>query len=232
MWGLFDQNISLNQLINSSSVLCYSAKWRGEKKMHFDSVHQSTERRMLKGVRSLLDEADAVATYNGNSFDLPTLNKELLIHRMNPPAPYKTIDLLQVARQKFRFVSRKMDYISQALGEGAKVRHPGFQMWVDCLAGDDKAWAKMEKYNRQDVVILERLYDRMLPWIPQHPHMGAFADRPDACPRCEKEGTLKARGTAVTRDTKYKRYQCGACGGWSRGKKAVSKTRTTLQGIS
>ena len=31
-WGLFQQNISIGQLIESSTVLCWAAKWLGEKK--------------------------------------------------------------------------------------------------------------------------------------------------------------------------------------------------------
>ena len=32
-WGLFQQNISLNQLIESSTVLCWAAKWLNKNKI-------------------------------------------------------------------------------------------------------------------------------------------------------------------------------------------------------
>lgn len=228
-WGIWEQNIPIGQIINSSSVLCYSAKWAGERKMHFASVQHSSRKKMLKGVHALLEEADVVTTYNGRAFDLPVLNREFLVQRMPPPAPYKQVDLLLVARRRFRFVSNKMDYVAQALGEGKKVRHPGFQMWVDCMEGKPSAWRHMERYNKEDVRILERLYARMLPWVPNHPNVGAFDGR-TACPSCGGEH-LQRRGEQVTRDTKYFRYQCIDCGTWSRNKVATGKSKNTLQGV-
>ena len=41
-WGLFQQNISIGQLIESSSVLCWAAKWLGEKKVYFSSIFHTT----------------------------------------------------------------------------------------------------------------------------------------------------------------------------------------------
>lgn len=232
VWGMWKQNVTMDKIVDNGHVLCYTAKWHGDDKVMFSSVFHHGEKRMLKSAHKLLDEADAVVHYNGKSFDIPTLNREFLTRGLTPPAPYKQVDLLEVVRDQFNFPINKLDYVCKRLGLGEKVRHPGFQMWIDCMARDEKAWDTMMKYNKQDVVILERLYDKLRPWVRNHPNAGAFDDRPDACPKCGEEGQLQKRGYAVTRDTKYPRYQCGACGGWSRGKKSVSKTRTTLQGIS
>ncbi len=95
VWGLWQQNVSINQLMESSYVLCYAAKWLDNEEVLFDSVHQSKPKKMLKGIHGLLNEADAVVHYNGTKFDIPTLNKEFLLHSYNPPSPYKQIDLDQ-----------------------------------------------------------------------------------------------------------------------------------------
>jgi hypothetical protein len=34
------------------------------------------------------------------------------------------------------------------------------------MNGDDKAWREMKKYQVQDVVLLEELYQVLLPWLP------------------------------------------------------------------
>lgn len=223
VWGIWEQNISLDQMIASSSTLCYSAKWLGEKKMYFDSVHRSSSRKMLWGIHRLLMEADVVVSYNGRKFDLPTLGKEFITHKMPPPSPYKQVDLLQVARAKFRFPSNKLDYVTQALGLGKKVRHPGFRLWIDCMAGNNAAWRVMEKYNKQDVRLLELLYNRMLPWIDRHPSHAAHEDV-KACPKCGSEN-FQARGLAATAAMIYRRYMCLACRGWFRGNRSVSSLR-------
>lgn len=229
-WGLWEQNITTDKIVDSSYVLCWSAKWLGDKEIMHDSVHRSSPKKMLKGVHQLLDEADVVVHYNGRSFDIPTLNKEFLLHKMVPPAPYKQIDLLKVSRGTFRFQSHKLDYVMKMLGHGGKVKHEGFQLWVKCMDDDEEAWVKMEEYNKGDVTGLEKVYYDFRPWIKNHPNHGAFDDL-DACPHCASE-KLQRRGVAVTRNQRYQRYQCGDCGAWSRSKKSDAKARTTVVGIS
>ena len=217
VWGLWQQNVSINQLMESSYVLCYAAKWLGEDEIHFDSVHQSKPKAMLKGIHVLLDEADAVVHYNGTKFDIPTLNKEFLLHRYNPPSPYKQIDLLRVVRSNFRFPSNKLDYVSQRLGLGAKESHEGHDLWVKCMNGDKDAWKRMESYNIQDVVLLESLYSTLLPWIKSHPNHNLYTSD-TVCPTCSGH-RLQKRGTAVSITGAYQRYQCKDCGSWSQGAK-------------
>jgi DNA polymerase elongation subunit (family B) len=223
VWGLWKQTIDIKNIVDSSYVLCWSAKWLGEEKVYYHSVQHSKPASMLERIHRLLNEADAVIHYNGKSFDIPTLNKEFLLHGLKPPAPYKQIDLLLVCRDKFRFPSNKLNYVSQALKLGAKAEHEGFDLWVKCMAGDKDAWKRMETYNRQDVILLEKLYDKILPWIGQHPSRGAFdGDDLQCCTNCGSED-VQSRGYAVTRVYKYRRYQCRGCGHWLRGNKTVSK---------
>lgn len=216
-WGVFDQNISLNQLLESSYTLCYAAKFYGEKKIMFDSIHKSSKENMLKGVHKLLDEADAVVHYNGSRFDIPVLNKDFLLSGMPPPSPAKQIDLLQVARRQFRFVSNKLDYVSQALGLGKKTDHEGHTLWIKCMNGDRKAWKTMQAYNMQDVVLLERVYDKFKAWIKSHPNHNAYSAN-TCCPNCGSS-KLHKRGEVRSRVAIYQRWQCQQCGSWSRSAK-------------
>ncbi len=217
VWGIWQQNVGINQLMESSYVLCWAAKWLGEDEIMFDSVHVSKPKKMLKRIHDLISEADAVIHYNGTKFDMPTLNKEFLLHEMNPPAPYKQIDLLRQVRSQFRFPSNKLDYVAQRLGLGSKTAHEGHELWVKCMNKDKDAWFRMEEYNKQDVILLEKLYHRLLPWIKNHPNHNHHADG-QVCPSCG--GThLQKRGISVTTTSTYQRYQCRACGSWSQGTK-------------
>lgn len=171
---------------------------------------------MLDAAHSMLSEADVVVGYNSKRFDMLHLNREFVLAGMQPPAPYQQVDLLAVVRRQFKFPSNKLDYVAQALNLGGKTSHTGFQLWVDCMADDPKAWALMKKYNKQDVVITEALYDKLLPWIPGHPSHGTFNGLNNMCPNC---GSLKlqSRGKAYTAASTYQRYACKDCGKWSRG---------------
>lgn len=232
VWGIFKENIPIQRIVASGYVLCWAAKWYGEEKIHFESVRNKTSKSMLINIHKMLSQADVVIHYNGKAFDIPTLNKEFVTHGFKPPSPYKQIDLLQIVRATFRFPSNKLDYVSQALGLGEKVRHPGFEMWVQCMAKDKQAWAEMEKYNRQDVALLESLYDRLKPWIRTHPNHGAYSDV-TCCPKCGSEDFMR-NGNAYTATGKYQRFQClnKACGGWFRGHKSQNFNKERMLNIA
>ena len=220
-WGLFNQNIAIQQIVDSGLTLCFAAKWLGERDIIFSSIYQDGAKKMLKKAHALLDQADMVVHYNGKSFDIPTLQKDFIKIGLRPPSPVKHIDLLQVARDQFKFVSNKLDFITNYLGLGSKVRHKGMELWVQCMADDEVAWGKMERYNKQDVRLLERLYKKFRPWIKHHPNMGLYIDDSKGRPVCRNCGSpkLHTRGEAMTEAGKYRRYQCQACGTWGRGNK-------------
>jgi DNA polymerase elongation subunit (family B) len=178
---------------------------------------------------NVLEEADAVITYNGNRFDLPTLNKEFLLNEYNPPAPYKSVDLYRTIKSKFRFASNKLDHVSEQMGLGRKTDHYGFKMWLDVMNGDSKAQKLMEKYNRQDVVLLERVYKHVLPWISNHPNHSNYSGNA-VCPNCSSK-RLQRRGIAVTATGHYHRLQCQDCGKWSKEVKVHQKNQNYIISI-
>lgn len=223
IWRIFKENIGTNQIVQSGYVLSWAAKWLGQREIKFDAVWKSGERKMLRNIHALLDEADIVIHYNGKSFDIPTLNREFVKHGLQPPSPYKQIDLLLFIRETFAFVSKKLDYVSDALGLGKKVQHPGFMLWVNAMNGDRKAHRLMEKYNKHDVRLLERLYLRVRPWIPRHPNLGAWSEK-SVCPKCGKHH-IQRRGVQVAKTLKYARYHCQDCGAWFRGAQPISNWR-------
>jgi DNA polymerase elongation subunit (family B) len=223
VWGLFRENIPLARLIDTSRTMCWSAKWFGKDEVMFSSIQETSPRRMLAKIHRLLDQADAVVHYNGTRYDIPILNKEFLVHGFTPPSPVKHIDLLKVARNQFKFTSNKLDFVAKYLGLGAKTKNTDFQLWVKCMAKDPEAWKLMKEYNINDVVLLERVYKRMLPWIKKHPNYGLY-EKGLVCPNCGGDH-YQRRGFTYTDGYKYSRYQCQAegCGKWFRGNKTETK---------
>jgi len=224
-WGLYDQNVGLDQLIEPGYTLCWAAKWYGSKEIEFASI-MTGEKRMIRRVHKLLDEADAVCHYNGTKFDIPVLNKEFLLQKLTPPSPVKQVDLLRTARSKFRLASNKLEFVAGQLGLGAKTKHKGMKLWLECMNRKPEAWKTMETYNKQDVVLLEKVYDRLLPWIKHHPNR-AVMEGVECCPKCAGSN-YQARGSYVTGAGVYKRYQCQDCGSWFRGAK---RRPTSIQEI-
>src|SRR3990172_6010008 len=223
VWGLWKENIPTARIVNNGYVLCWAAKWHKKSQVQWSSIHTERPRRMLQRIHTMLNQADVVVHYNGKSFDIPTLNKEFITHGFKPPAPYKQVDLLSAVRSQFRFPSNKLDYVLQTLKLGQKVRHTGFEMWVQCMAGDKAAWDLMKEYNIGDVHGLERLYEKMLPWIPGHPSHGAH-DKTVVCPQCGGHHYTR-HGYRVLRLYKYPRYQCNGCGHWFRDTRTVTQKK-------
>ena len=218
VWGIWQQNIGLNQLHETSRIMCYTAKWADKKSVIFDSEYGKTHKEMITRLHLLMSEADAIVHYNGNKFDIPVINREYLKYGMEPPKPYKNIDLLQVVKKKFRFVSNKLDHVSKELQLGQKVETGGHELWLKCMANDAEAWKLMEDYNKQDVVLLEKLYKKLLPWIENHPNHALYSDDVDTiCTNCGSHSVIK-RGLEHLKTHSYQRYQCKSCRTWMRGR--------------
>lgn len=215
-WRLYDDYISPDQLVANSHVLCVSAKWLGEKDVLFYSLPKHGRAAMLKAVSELMCEADVIIHYNGTKFDIPNLNLEFLVEGMPPPSPVKQVDLLRVVKKQFKFSSNKLDFVCQRLGLGNKVSHKGMGLWKGCMANDPASWKVMERYNKQDVVLLERLYHKLIPWVPNHPNHTLYSNSPNECPRCGST-KFQSRGTYYSASVAYKRYQCSKCHGWFKG---------------
>ena len=222
-WGLWNQNIAINQIIKSTEVICFGARWYGEKQVIFKSVHHDGKKAMLKEVARLMDEADIVIGWNSANFDSKHLKRELLQNKILPPSPYKDLDLMRVVKSQFKFPSNKLDYVAQTLGVGSKVKHSGFDLWLKCMDGDEAAWKEMKRYQIQDVNLLVDLYQILLPWINNHPSYAIIDNKPNTCVNCG-EDKLIARGLAHTNTASYQRYVCKSCGKWQRG---VTKMRSS-----
>jgi uncharacterized protein len=222
-FGLFNQNFGISQIEEPTRMLCFAAQWTDEKQVIFYSEYHNSHEEMVQAAWDLLNEADAVITYNGNSFDIPHLNREFLLAGLTPPAPYASIDLYRTVRKQFKNASNKLDWVAQQLGVGSKVRHSGFQLWLDCLKGDPKAWEDMKRYNIGDIKITLAVYKKILPWIVAHPSVPMFEGHREGCPNC---GSMKAakEGYSYTASSKFQRFRCTnpKCGKWYRGSTRLS----------
>jgi DNA polymerase elongation subunit (family B) len=230
VWGLFKQNIGINQVLDTGRVMCFASHWLGTKKpIKFWSEFHDDHESVIRMAHLYLDEADAVLSYNGERFDIPTLNKEFLKYKLPPPAPYHHIDLLKVAKRRFRFASNKMDQLAKELGVRRKVAHEGHELWIKCMNGEAAAWKKMKEYNIGDIHTLEDLYHRLLPWIDTHPNSALYMDSPTV-PTCTNCGSHKvhSRGVQTGKSQAYTRYQCNDCGTWMRGRYTILKKNPNI----
>lgn len=219
VWRLWDQNVGLNQIVDNGGVLCVGAKWLGEKDRYIFSdwadPKQSKEHNhldMLYDIWNMLNEADAVVTYNGDRFDLPKLYGEFLLNGFGPPPPVTSIDVYKAVK-KLGFISNKLAFVGPLLKLGAKIKVEGFELWTKVMDGDAKAQSRMERYCLQDVKLLERVYKKVRPFIRNHPHLGEKAHECGAC----GSNRVQKRGFRRTKSFLIQRVQCISCGSWQDG---------------
>lgn len=237
VWGTYDQNVSADQLFQDTHVLCWAAKWQGEKKIMTDALFlhpkaykadPTNDKPVLEKIWKLLDEADYVIGQNCHRFDLPVLNARFIQHGMKPPSPYIVIDTLLIARRRFKFTSNRLDDLGKALNVGRKKETGGFSLWRDIVLKHDlKAFRKMVAYNKQDVVLLEKVYTALRPWDTQHPNVNPDMEKL-LCNVCGSKH-LQHRGVRRTAHQTYQRYQCIDCGHWLRAAKAIPGNKSKLR---
>ncbi len=221
-WSLWQPIISPEMVVDAGGIFCFAAKWIGKRGTEFYSDHHDTHKILVAKLWNLLDEADAVLHYNGTSFDVPHIQREFLEAGLRPTSPFKQIDLYRTVKKQGRFLSNKLAHVAPQLGLHGKVEHEGFALWKKCLAGDEKAWARMRRYNVRDVTLLEEAYATLRPWVTSHPsHAATRATR--CCPKCGSE-KLERRGYSTTTTGRYPRLHCLDCGAWSRETKRVDAT--------
>lgn len=222
VWKTYNVSfIGPEQIIEPGRTICWAAKWVGKAGLYFMSEWDDGTEEMLYGMHELLEEADAVVTYNGDRFDLPKLNGEFLLAGITPPPPPTSIDVLKTVR-KMGFSMNKLAHVGPLMDVGAKLEHEGFSLWAKVLDDDPKAQRKMQTYNEQDVVLLEKVYKKLRPFIRNHPHLGDTETA--ACGACGS-GHLQRRGHRRTKAFSIVRLQCQTCGAWCDGKRTKIKAR-------
>lgn len=218
-WGLYEQNVI--GVIQDWRLLTVSWTWYGSNEYHakqlcdFKGYKKGSldDFTITKFVRDLLDEADYSVAHNGNAFDVKKVNAKFAEHNLTPPSPHSQIDTLQVARRNMKMSSNKLDSLGAIFGLGRKINHSGFELWTRCMAGDKEAWEEMREYAVQDVVLLEAVFERLLPWI-KGLNYGLFTSD-FVCTNCGCK-SLHKRGTFKTPTTSKPAWQCEGCGAWNK----------------
>lgn len=226
-WGLWQQNIYLDQIISNWFMLTWSAKWLGQEeimsaKLTPGEVILEDDRRIVVRLWKLLDECDILVAHNGNSFDIPKMNSRFLVHGLNPPSPYKQVDTKVIAKNQFGFSSNKLQALAEIFGYEGKF-DTDFDLWAGCMQGDPESLAYMEEYNKQDVLVLENVYLKLRKYAKGHPNLDLYVDQEEAtCPHCgSKHLHLMEDKYFYTQAVRYNTFRCEDCGAVSRSKVGV-----------
>lgn len=218
VWGIWNQNIGINQIQTDWFCLTWSAKWLFEDKIYSGKispkeVKKEDDSRIIKGIWELVNQADVIIAHNGEKFDMPKLNSRFIINNLPPPLPYQQIDTLKHIRRQFAFTSNKLDYVNKLLNLERKTDTNGFELWERCMKGEQDAIDKMCDYNINDVRILEETYLHIRAWIKPHPNIGLHIldENQHRCPSCGS-ADLQVQGKHYyTQVNSYELFRCNNC---------------------
>lgn len=224
VWGMWDNNLGLNQIKQDWTIMAWAAKWLGDppSKIMYEDVSKNKNMRddkaIVKKLRDLLDASEIIIGQNSRRFDIKKIQARIAMHKIDPPSPFRQIDTLNIAKRHFAFTSNKLAYLTDKLNiKFKKLDHAkfhGFSLWQQCLNGNKKAWKEMKEYNLYDVLSLEELYNYLVRWDTS---INFSVYHEDNTCSCGSKQFVK-KGFHFTNAGKYQRYACKVCGKYTRGK--------------
>ena len=235
-WGTYKQYIQHYQITEHQYIISWAAKWLYDDNVQSDVVTSKEsknrdDKRILKSIWKLLDEADIVIGHNGDRFDLRKLRWRFISEDMQPPSPFRIIDTLKIARREFFAPSYKQDFLTKYFHLQNKLE-TNFQLWKDCEAGIPEKLEEMVKYNRHDVMGLEELYLKIRPYIHNHPNLGVLMDK-DVCSSCGADDIVETNSEYITSANKFPVYRCNSCKTpYIRHKKNSNEDGTNIRSVS
>ena len=230
-WGLGDQYVGYDQIAKESEVICICYQWEGNakvnaliwdaKKYNLLKYDDDADKKILEEFSKIYSQADLAIGHNCKKFDIAVLQARIIKHKLPPLAP-TLIDDTYLQSKNIRFTSHKLDYLSKYLEIGHKIgNEEGRKLWIKVQQGDKHALQKMVQYCKNDIVLLNKIYHRLQPYIKSNLNQAIFDGRPTICsnPLCKSENSLERRGFVLTTAGKYPRYQCKICGKWQSNRK-------------
>ena len=180
-------NIDPDNIIEERKIICVCWKWEGK-----DEIHSLTwdkkqdDKKLLKDFIKVMNSAHEIIGHNSDRFDVKWLRTRALLQGVDMLPYYVSIDTLKHARNGFYFNSNKLDYLAKLFGEGQKKDNGGFSTWKKIVLDKDaEALQLMVDYCKQDVAILERVFNKLQPYVKNTTHYGVlFGEEKYSCPNC------------------------------------------------
>jgi uncharacterized protein YprB with RNaseH-like and TPR domain len=209
-------SLSHENIIHERQIITVAWKWQGQKTVHHlawdkDQNDKTLVTRFLKQ----MERADEIVAHFGDGFDIPWMRARALINGFRTLPVYKTVDTCAWAARLFQFNCNKLDYLAQIAGFGRKLP-TDYRLWVDVVLGkNSSALARMIRYNRHDVVLLEKVYHWLSGIGPVKTHAGVLNGHEKwSCPRCASDQVQKVRRYITAKGTEQQQMKCVPCGGY------------------
>lgn len=213
-WNVgYDIKLDYENIIKERAIICICYKWEGDPKVYSMEWNKGDDKKMIIDFCNIINSADEIVGHNGDKFDIKWFRTRCLYHGVKALPEYRSIDTLKIARDKFRFNSNRLDYISKFLGFGSKIK-TDFDLWKNIVLNNDpKSMKYMVDYCKKDVALLEQIYLKLSGYTKHKTNVAVLVggDKCD-CPYCSSKKThINGRVISAAGIEKYK-MQCKNCG--------------------
>lgn len=210
----YKKTISPADILKERAIICICYKWEDDetvKALTWDK--EQSDKKMLEAFIKIAKESDEIVGHNSDKFDIKWIRTRCLYHGLEVIGHMTQIDTLKVARSNFKFNSNKLDYIGQYLKVGQKIE-TNYGMWKDILLKNDRrALKKMVEYCKQDVNLLEAVYNKLRNHIAPKTHFGMiFKGDRGSCPECGSDDIVINKHVMRVSGQKFIQYMCKECG--------------------
>ena len=207
----YEIDVDAYNIITERAIICICWKWEDEKKVHSLSWDKNQDdKKMLQEFVKVMDTADEVIGHNGDRFDIKWVRTRAIFHKIDFPPKIISIDTLKNCRSLFRMNSNKLNYVAKYLGIGKKIETGGFDLWRKIILDKDKqSLEKMIKYCKNDVILLEKLWDRLNPYVAPKTHIGNWTNE---CPECGSDNIKKSKTIKLASGYVRCQMKCSNCG--------------------
>lgn len=141
--------------------------WYIQGRLHLEQyflTNLGSEAPLLERIRTLLDGASALVTYNGKGYDWPLLRNRFILTRLRPPPELPHFDLLHIARRLFKYsasawrlqdVERQvMRFVRRGDIDGAQIPEAYFRFLRE---GHHPDLNRIITHNQNDIIAMAAL---------------------------------------------------------------------------
>lgn len=210
----FDVRLSHQDIIQERAIICAAYKWEGDKQVKFLTWNKGNDGELVTKLAEILNSADEVIGHNSDRFDVKWLRTRCLYHGVALTPFIQSIDTLKEAKKLFYFNSNRLDYISKFLGAEGKMETGGLELWDDVILRNNRqALNKMVAYCKQDVEILEDVFNKLNPYLKNKLTKTIRVEGNGInCVECGSENIVKHKVRTSIAGRQTQQYQCKTCG--------------------
>lgn len=213
-WRTGKQNVGAHQIRRPGKIICISYRfhhWPEGKVKNLRWSAKQNDKNMVLRFAEIAERADIIVGHNGDNFDKKWLNTRLAYHG-HPTISHKmSEDTLKQSRKEFQLPSHKLDFLCKYFHIPGKLSTQT-GMWERVVFDNDKkSLDEMVRYCDQDVLILDKLYARLYPYVQHKLNLAVYNEKADVCPDCGSKERV-SKGYVYTRAGKFRSFVCKDCG--------------------